>query len=281
MTFAVDLLDDAERLAVTGARRAGVGERIRSTAGPQVAERREQAQELVAVALVELPVERLRVDRLGQQLGDVAARVVRHVTVGLGGAPERPVGLVEVRGRLHDVRLQRDAELPAVVQDPAMVVGQASGAHVDVQALVDRGSLMGDAVLLGVLGDERPAPGGEAAPAGARLRLEDPALVARPAELVRRGEPSDAGAEDEHRLAGAGSAGELRRPGPGVGHSDEPQRGHRLVQRGGTAGRADLLQEVAPRPVALCLVGHRELPRSRARGRPHRPRFPKPPGEPR
>ena len=100
--------------------------------------------------------------------------------------------------------------------------------------------------------------------------LQHRAAVARPAELVGRGEAGDAGADDDDVpwLAAGRSKGELTGPR----HlRQQPEGGGRGMHRGRPAGRADRIQQLAARDARVhrcsCLVaGSRPFAVPPARG---------------
>jgi hypothetical protein len=79
-----------------------------------------------------------------------------------------------------------------------MVVGNAAGPKIDVQAIVKIASLFGGSVFRGFLSDDATAPGSEVPAAGSRLRLKHVAFEPGLRELVSCGQAGNAGAQDEH-----------------------------------------------------------------------------------
>ena len=82
------------------------------------------------LVLRHLPVQRLSVDRLGQQFTQMAAHVLDHAALRLDLAAEIPAGIaVDV-----DERLQADAELAAVTEDHSVRGRKARWASVEILA---------------------------------------------------------------------------------------------------------------------------------------------------
>jgi len=86
------------------------------------------------------------------------------------------------------------------VEHPPVVVGNASGAEIDIQAFVEIASLLGCSVIRGFLSDHATVPGGEVAAAGTRLGLEHLALEAGTRQFVSCSQAGNARAQDEHGL---------------------------------------------------------------------------------
>ena len=72
-----------------------------------------------------------------QQLGDVALQVVHRLAHLPGAAVADMAGVHAVGAAGEDIGLQRDAELPAIVDDMHMVVRDAAGPDIEPQPLVE------------------------------------------------------------------------------------------------------------------------------------------------
>ena len=70
--------------------------------------------------------------------------------------------------------------------------------------------------------------------------------MARPAKLVRRGQPRDAGADDDDVPRPAAGRAEVELTGPGS-RRQQPQGGGRGVHGGRPAGRADRVEQLTTR----------------------------------
>ena len=221
---------------VAGAVRPAVGERLVQVA----VDAQKLAQPLVVVG-VEPGVEGARVDRLGQQLGQKAARV-GHVLAMADGPPAEGVVVVDPGvAVLVDEDLERDRELAAVAQQVGVAPGdpRRAGVEVEVGAVVELADLSRPQLV-----DHVAVPQGEAAPPGAVRGLQDGAAVARLAQLVGRGQPCDARADnDDVPRPGAGGAQGgltgLRR------FRQQTEGGGGGVHGGRPAGRADRAQQLA------------------------------------
>ena len=141
----------------------------------------------------------------------------------------------------EDIRLQRDAELPAVVDDVDVVMRDAPGPDIEPQPFVELAHLRRRVHLL----EHVAAAQRQVAPADAARRLQDHDVIAGAVELVGRAQPGDAGAEDRDRapLAGVGRQLEPRR------HRrrrfEEIEQDQRLVGRAGAAEAGHGVQQAA------------------------------------
>ena len=152
-----------------------------------------------------------------------------------GPPAERGVVLHPGVAVLVDEDLQGDAEFAAVAQE--VLVGawnpRRAGVEVEVGVVVEFADLPGTQLV-----DDVAAPQGEVAPARPMRRLQDRAAVARLPQLVGRGQPGDARADDDDvpRPAAGGPEGGLTGPGH---RRQQPQGGGRGVHGRRAAGRAD------------------------------------------
>ena len=103
----------------------------------EIAEALQKTQQVISVVRVELGVECLFVHRLCQHLGNVALGVVGDATPDLSFAAKSLVALKQVRHRLHHIDFQRHAKFLAVVQHAPVMVREASGTQIQIQALVE------------------------------------------------------------------------------------------------------------------------------------------------
>ena len=172
----------------------------------QVAEVLKEFEEACRFFFGELVIEGVLVDRFGEEFGEIAAGVVNDLAL-LDG-----VAVVEL-GRLHeggargvDFDFEANAELLTVAEDVGVDGGDASGAGVEVAAVLPL------AVLDGAVGefDLGAVADGPVASAGAVASFEDGAVEAGFAEFVGGGHAGDACAEDDDLFALAEVGGELR-----------------------------------------------------------------------
>ncbi len=164
----------------------------------------------------------------------------------------------EIGATRKDVRLQRHAELPAIVDDAYVPMRNASGAEVQPEPLVELAALQRRIAhfLERVAAAQR-----QAAAAGAALRLKHHAIVAGAIQFVSGAESSYAGAENDDSLPLAGIRGQRearchrRRRPQKVPHREGFGDGARTPQSGHCA------QQFAP---SGC---HRSIPQSSAMDR--------------
>ena len=231
---------------VAGALRAVVGERP-----VEVAVRAQELPQPLPIVGVETGVEGARGDRLRQQLGQEAAGVRHELAIADRPAAERGVVVDPGVAVLVDEDLERDVELAAVVQQARVRAGnpRRAGVEVQVRLVVEVADLPGAQLV-----DDVAAPQREAASPRTVGGLQDGAAVARPAKLVRRGQPRDAGADDDDVPRPAAGRTKVELTGPG-GRRQQPQGGGRGVHGGRPAGRADRVEQLATRdaPVHRCL----------------------------
>jgi hypothetical protein len=130
---------------------------------------------------------------LGEQLGHHAVEVRLHLPIALRPATERP-GCMNIRVliNLHE-RLERHAEPFTVIEHRAVMVGDAPGARIYVEAIIEstilhRSTHFGEAVAT----SNRPG-----AAAGAVVLLQDRNIVARASQLHGGHHPGDARTEDQ------------------------------------------------------------------------------------
>ena len=121
--------------------------------------------------------------------------------------PHLPGAAVADEARMHavgaageDIRLQRDAELPAIVDDVNVVVRDAPGPDIEPQPFVELAHLRRRVHLL----EHVAAAEREVSPADAARGLQDHDVIAGALELVGRAQPGNSGAEDRDRAAFAG-----------------------------------------------------------------------------
>jgi hypothetical protein len=140
------------------------------------------------------------VGTLVEQFGDVALQVIKGAPHLIGLAVADVARMHEVGAAREDVGLQRDAELPAIVDHLHMMMRNAAGPGVEPQpfvepALLQRAAHLGKAVA---------APERQAASAETARRFQHDAVVPRAIELVGGAQAGHAGTQDRNGLAGAG-----------------------------------------------------------------------------
>ena len=184
-------------------------------------------------------IELVRVDHLRQKLGDHAVEIGLHGPVTLRltaeGALRVQVGVVVDL----DEGLERDAEALAVIEQRPMVIGDAPGTGIEVEALVEVTILSGAAEFSVAV----TAANGPGAATDAVIILQHLNMISRPAQLIGRDEAGYSGAEDEHGgLLGPARkldrSGIVRRPGMAQGR-------HRQIKRRSAADSAYQRQKVA------------------------------------
>ena len=177
-------------------------------------------------------IERAAVDRLAEQFGDFAARIVDRLAQ-LDRLAVIGRGIVQQRAAIGiDLDLERDAELAAIAEHGLMMAGEPRRPRVPVQALVEFADLAG---AVGHV-ERGAAPDGPVAPADAIADLEHGAVVAGLAELVRRRQAGHSGAENDDLGAVTGAPLERQRLGDG----SRAKEAHRLHGEVGGAVAADL-----------------------------------------
>ena len=143
--------------------------------GVQPAESGEHRQYLFLVVAGQLLVERVSVDRLCQEFGDVAAQVCHHLPASHRRFPPKASALWNKAPRLSLVKtLQLDPELFAVAQDDPVVIGNPRRPHVGVEVV-----FLVEVDPLAVVGfpNHVPAAHGQVSPAGAAGGFENRAVV--------------------------------------------------------------------------------------------------------
>ena len=194
--------------------------------------------QLVLVLGRQIRIQRLLVDRLAQQLSDIAFEIRRRLAVAHRLAA-KGIGIVHHGVVVElDEGFQRHAKGLAVMQQGAVVIGNAPRAGIEVMALGKAYFLGGAAQFgIGVAAIERPVTA-----ASAVLIFQDADLVTRLVQLIGRHHAGKACAQHQHRSPGArarqvGRALILRLAGMTHG-------GHGLVERGAAAHHADRGQEL-------------------------------------
>ncbi len=186
----------------------------------------------------QLLVQSAPVDGLGQQLGDVAARVVDGPTHLDGG---RVLGREEGAAAGIDFHLQGHAQSAAIAQHPLMVAWQPRGTGVEILTVGKGGDLV---VLAGHL-DPRPAADGPVAPAHPVASLQDGDVKARAFQLVGQHETGDPGAQDDDPGALSSRCRQGGRRDRGLGRL-QPQRLHGGVGRAISSRQANPVEELPP-----------------------------------
>ena len=103
----------------------------------EAAEIHQQVLEFLDVGLGQRQVDPLRAHALAEHLGDVALQIVHRLTHLPGAAVADMAGVHAVCAAGENIRLQRDAELPAVVDDMNVVVRDAPGPDIEPQPFVE------------------------------------------------------------------------------------------------------------------------------------------------
>src|SRR5665213_4405927 len=199
-------------------------------------------------------VEMALVRGIAEQLGDAAVEIGGDCAIALRLAAERVVR-VDIGVVIDlDERLERDFEALAIIEQRAVVIGNAPRAGIDVEAGIE-GAILREAAELdiAVAAAQGPAP-----PAGAPAIFEDLHFVAGLAQLERRYHAGNPGAEDQHRGA-LRIAVEAERSLV-VGGRRVTQDGHRLIPHTGASRRADRREEIAPAQRGRAVVGQRITP---------------------
>ena len=194
-------------------------------------------------------VEMALIGGLAEQLGDAAVEIGGDCAIALRLAAERVVRVdIGVVIDLNE-RLERDFEALAIIEQRAVVIGNAPRAGIDVEAGIE-GAILREAAELdiAVAAAQGPAP-----PAGAPAIFEDLHFVAGLAQLERRHHAGKPGAENQHRGA-LRIAVEAERSLV-VGGRRVSQAGHRLIHRTGARRRADQREEIAPAQRGRAVVG--------------------------
>ena len=155
---------------VPAAARAGV-----EIVGVQAAELDQHGEQPLLVVGGQLVVQCVAVDGLGQQLGDVAA-LIGHHPPSHHGLAAKSLGVVEEGAAVVvGEHLQLDAELLAIAQDDAVVIGNARRSEIGVEMVL---VVEVDPLPAVDLVDHVARAGGQVAAAGAAGGFEDGAVIA-------------------------------------------------------------------------------------------------------
>ncbi len=187
----------------------------------EVAEGGEEVEEVGGVFFGELVVEGVLVDGFGEEFGEVASGVVDDLTLLDGLAAVEDGVLHEGGAGGVDFDFEGYAEIVTVVEEIGVDGGDASGAGVEVAAILPGAGLDG---AVGEL-DFAAVADGPGAAAGAMAGFDDGAVEAGFAKLVCGDEASDACAEDDDLFAFAEVGGELGKDG-GFGSRQEAEGLH-------------------------------------------------------
>ncbi len=219
--------------------RAAIGEILL-----QRAELTHERQQLLLVVGAHRLLERALVDRLGQQLGQVAADIVAHLAHPHRLAAERRLVVQQGVAVVVDDHLQRDAELLAIAEHGLVVVRQPRRADIEIEIVGTRPfhGLGGVDLFDAFAAADRPI-----APAGARSRLQDHALVTRLRELIGGRHSGDAGAQNDHAGPAPRAARQRWRARMRRRDHQQAHRRHGIVGGGDAAGLADEVDEAPPR----------------------------------
>src|SRR5262245_50020477 len=175
---------------VTTARRPVVPRLVVERAGtPQILD------QLLGIVLRQRRVERFLRQRLAKKLRDVAVEIRPGLT-GPYAAIGQMVGLVLIQKgavALVDERLDRHAQLAAVLEGGSMMVRDAHRTGVVVQPFVERADLRRTVLLA-----DRATADREYSAARSRTGLEDLTGITKLSELVRHGEPGDSRSDNDH-----------------------------------------------------------------------------------
>ena len=172
----------------------------------EVAEVPKEFEEACRFFFGELVVEGVLVDGFREEFSEIAARVMNDLTLLDGFAVVELRALHEGGAGAVDFNFESNAELLTVAEDVGVDGGDASGACVEVAAVLPV------AVLDGAVGelDFGAVADGPIASAGAVAGFEDGAVEAGFAEFVGCGHAGDACTEDDDLFAFAEVCGKLR-----------------------------------------------------------------------
>ena len=163
-------------------------------------------------------------------------------------------GMHEVRPARENIGLQRDAELPAIVDDVHVMVRDAAGPGIEPEPLVEFAGLQRRRAAdfpKTVAAAQR-----EAAPADAAARFQHDAIEAGAIELIGGAQAGDAGAEDGDRLAGAGVLGQAEARGHRRRSFEEIEHRQGLVGGAGAAqARHGAQKSATGHRHGICSVG--------------------------
>jgi hypothetical protein len=174
----------------------------------------------------------------------VAADIVAHLAHPHRLAAERRLVVQQGVAVVVDDHLQRDAELLAIAQHGLVVVRQARRTDIEIEIVAARPFHGLDGVDLF---DALASPDRPIAPAGARSRLQDHALVTGLRELIGGRHSGDAGAQNDHAGPAPRAARQRRRARMRRRNRQQAHRRHCVVGGGDTAGLADEVDESPPR----------------------------------
>jgi hypothetical protein len=139
-----------------------------------------------------------------------------------------------------DERLERDAELPAIIQHGMMVIGNPPRPRIEIVALFEFAGLARAAEL----GEAITAAQCPVASAGPAVEFQHLYLVAGLVQFQRGRHAGEARAKHQHRCA-PGIAIELDRAAI-AGLRSKAEAGHGLIHRSAAGDRSHHRQEVAP-----------------------------------
>ena len=189
-------------------------------------------------------IERVLVDRLGEQLGHMAEEILDHPPLGIDFAAEVPARVaVGV-----DERLELDFEAARVAQDQPVSARDAGRARVQIEAGVEGRDLIGPAHLGNPIA---PADGPRPA-ADPVARLDDRHPIAGPLELVGGHQSGDPGPEDHHRSPMPARCGKRESFRARGSRERQPQRLHGHVGRAETADPSKLFEQCAASECHRC-----------------------------
>src|SRR6185312_9901915 len=215
---------------------------------------------LLAHGLVELAL----LGDLGEQLRYPSLKVGLHRADALRRAAKGARG-VKIRVVIElDEGLERNVEPLAVVEQRAMMIGNAPRTRIEVEPRLEV-AILGGAAEFGV---GIAAADGPVAATGALVEFQDLDLIARLAQLQRRGHAGKSCAEDQDGSAPR-IAFELDRPLVARFRGKAEAR-HRVVHRRAARHRSDQREQIAP-ACSLSFVMHRCIPVPRAQSEPRSP----------
>ena len=196
----------------------------------------------LAIVLAERPIDGVGGHRLRQQLRGVAAPVSPQLPHPQPLRRHRRGAVVHVGRVVGGVeRLDRDAELTAVVERRRVVMRDSHRAGVVIQVRIERRLLWRNPDLLA----DEAAAHGRAPAARARSCLEHFAVVPELLQLVRRGQACEPGAEDDDASARRSPLGGRAPRRQRLGR--EAETSHRADHAGGAAGPANPFEECSSR----------------------------------
>ena len=206
--------------------------------------------QLLLVVLHQRRVERLLRQRLAEELGNVAVQIGPRLAHA-DATPGQSLALLLIQERavaVVDERLDGHAQLAAILERQAMMMGDPHRTGVVVQPLVERTHLRRTIFLA-----HRAPADREDATARPRARFEHLAAVAQLSQLVRNRQPREP-RSDDHDTDSRHLASKLEPLFDGRG--EEAESRHGLVRHRGAAGGRDALEESASGELP---VSHRNL----------------------